>query len=219
MFTIELSSGKRICPKIFDFPGGEVGVRLPMEELEGQDVEKSILHVHITTARLMMTFYLLVDAMQRAGFKQIHLNLYYVPYARQDRVCVPGESLSIAVIANMVNCLEFESVVILDPHSSVTPALFNNVRVVNKTSIIEAMRLDIDWQNTVVVAPDAGAIKTAFDVAKHFQAADPWSPTRSVTWKVVTSCAPTSAAMPAASACWWSTTSSTAVVPSSSWPS
>jgi len=51
----------------------------------------------------------------------------YVPYARQDRVCVPGESFSIKAFAALINMLAFDRVIVVDPHSDVVAAVIARV--------------------------------------------------------------------------------------------
>ena len=57
----------------------------------------------------------------------IELVIPYFPYARQDRVCIEGEALGAAVMANFINNLDFAKVTIWDAHSEVSPALLNRV--------------------------------------------------------------------------------------------
>ena len=59
--------------------------------------------------------------------KTINLFLPYFPGARQDRVMVAGESLTVKVYANLINDLKLNKVTIFDPHSDVTPALLEKV--------------------------------------------------------------------------------------------
>ncbi len=173
MFTIELSNGFRIVPEVFNFPGGEIGVRVDTQHVDPTQLPLGTkIYAHMTRSEDPVILMMLVDAMKRSGFKNISLKLYYVPYARQDRVGVPGESLSIHVLASNINQMEFNSVTILDPHSPVTTALFDRAHVIDKKTLISHMNLSIPWDKTTVVAPDAGAVKSAYDVAKTFRAAD-----------------------------------------------
>jgi ribose-phosphate pyrophosphokinase len=98
-----------------------------------------------------------VDALRRMGVKEIELECLYFPGARQDRVCSPGEALSVKVYADMINAMEFSCVSILDPHSEVTPALINNCYEISNLYLV---RYAIGKANDfVLVSPDAGANK------------------------------------------------------------
>ena len=57
------------------------------------------------------------------------LRLPYLPYARQDRVTVAGEPLSVKVFCTLINAMKFDRVVVADPHSTVAPALLDRVEI------------------------------------------------------------------------------------------
>jgi ribose-phosphate pyrophosphokinase len=120
----------------------------------------------------LMTLAMLKDALDRKPpLAEINLCMGYVPYARQDRACNPGEALSIKVFCDMINAMEFDSVCILDPHSDVTPALLDRCFIIEPTMAIEkCMKLSIMLRNgdMTLVAPDAGATKKVDKVAMHF---------------------------------------------------
>ena len=88
----------------------------------------------------------------------------YVPYARQDRAMVSGDAFSLKVFANILNSLKFDCVEIIDPHSDVTPALIDNVFVIeqHKCYVLESLGGAYD----AIVSPDGGALKKIFKAAK-----------------------------------------------------
>ena len=106
---------------------------------------------------------LTVDAIRRkAGYGvDIHLFMPYLPYARQDRVCNEGESLSVKVIADFINSLDFNLVVCYDLHSDVSGALINRLQMISLTECVMQIGLDkiIKDEKMILVAPDAGAYK------------------------------------------------------------
>lgn len=98
----------------------------------------------------------------------------YFPAARQDRVTqFPTMNLSVGLYADIINSLGLDRVFLLDPHSPVTPALINNVRLVDiADECVEACRLgnkkaQYQYSYDGVIAPDAGAEKRAYEVASH----------------------------------------------------
>jgi len=99
------------------------------------------------------------------------LNIPYFPAARQDRVCVEGEPLTVKVFADFINSMKFNKVTIFDPHSEVTPALLDNVQVVDNTKFVAAILGEMNALNgtgkTVLVSPDAGSNKKVANVAKY----------------------------------------------------
>ena len=114
---------------------------------------------------------LIVDALNRDNVNLIRLNIPYFPAARQDRVCVEGEPLTVKVFADFINSMKFNKVTIFDPHSEVTPALLDNVQVVDNCAFVckilgEMNALDGSGK-TVLVSPDAGSNKKVANVAKY----------------------------------------------------
>lgn len=150
------------------FPGGEVHVRINDEAFEHTPALIRIT-AHLRSVTDQMALFMLTDALRRACKAPIHLDMPYVPYARQDRVCNGGEALAAKVFCQMVNAQGYESVTIFDPHSDVVPALLDRVVVKDASGAI-AQTLDRpEFKNGVTfIAPDAGAQKRVMKLAKTF---------------------------------------------------
>lgn len=172
-------ASERFGPLVFmSFPGGERHVRLPVDApgwpgATGQAVWT--IEARIYTPADIMDLLLTHDALKRAlpAGARLSLVLPYVPYARQDRVAVAGEPLSIKVFCNLINAMGFACVEIWDPHSDVTPALLDNV-VIEPTHTLMVRTLGQAGQASLLrtcafVAPDAGARKRVSELAKHFK--------------------------------------------------
>lgn len=99
----------------------------------------------------------------------IHLDLPYTPYARQDRAVTPGEAFSLKVIGKMINGMGFTTVTVTDPHSSVAAACIDRMYVVDQFEVFNGIRQS--FHNTYIVAPDAGASKKCEEFAKRVGAA------------------------------------------------
>lgn len=159
--------------KQFTFPGGEVGIDINFNGDFATEyrVERVFIDARMQTSDDVMALVMTVDAIKRAYPKVRDMALFmpYVPYARQDRVCNAGESLSIAAFAGIINSLGFNEVHVVDPHSPVTPALINNCYVTDQYTLFH----DIypSWREVYIVAPDAGATKKCEDFAKRVGAA------------------------------------------------
>jgi ribose-phosphate pyrophosphokinase len=164
MITINVGCQKQTV-KQFTFPGGEVGVQI-MPHAYADKQELISITAHLKNSDDILALLQVNDAVDRqyTSAKKI-LNLAYVPYARQDRVCNEGESLSIKVFANLINSCNFHKVKILDPHSDVTPALINNCVITESYKLLKKNLSDY-----YIVAPDAGAYKKAHLWAEKFQA-------------------------------------------------
>lgn len=159
-------------PDIAKFPGGEVFPR-PLStdsHTRGDTIE---VRARLTNSDQVMSLLMLCDALRREGefngCKSI-LKIPYFPYARQDRVANSGESLSVAVMAGLINGLGFDEVHILDPHSDVTPALVNNVRVAHAHEPVmrHTLHKGSIYENGIYVIPDAGAEKKTRAFAREF---------------------------------------------------
>lgn len=151
---------------IFKGPDGYVGpisfVKLysdgtPMVKADIEEIaefaDTLVLRPH--SLNTFVTAMFLVDAISYKGGKIKKLVLPYVPGARQDRSNPTGDVLFTAMsVAGMINQRDFSRVIILDPHSPVTPLCINRVREFPLARI--AKRFDNRAFNGVI-APDKGA--------------------------------------------------------------
>lgn len=101
----------------------------------------------------------------------------YVPYflgARSDRKFVNGGVNYLKqVICPIINSQNYSRVISLDPHSDVLEACLNNFQKETNISLAKFALSNIDNKDgaqdrTMVVSPDAGALKKIYDVAKTF---------------------------------------------------
>jgi ribose-phosphate pyrophosphokinase len=144
------------------FSGGEIQVRVKSTISKGEELD---IDAFLFSSDDIMELVLLVDALRRAAGAHIKIRLIcpYLPYARQDRVCASGESLALKVMCDIINGLDFTTVTVWDVHSDVALALLNNVFNVPQKAFVSRVK----WTNTVLVAPDAGAIKKTLETAKE----------------------------------------------------
>lgn len=162
-------------PEMFVFPGGESQVRVPAELLSCAEQARLVrLEAHLMSADAVMQLLLLTDALRRGlPMVPLHLVMPYVPYARQDRVCAPGEALSAKVFCSLINAQGYASVLIADPHSDVVPALLERVSVIDASAYLaEVLAAPAFAGGVTLVAPDAGARKRTLALAKRFGVSD-----------------------------------------------
>lgn len=158
----------------FLFPGGESGVKLDTQNLRymGTDVPFQTITARITSAVEVMELVMVVDALRRLDSTPIRLFMPYVPYGRQDRVCVPGEAFSIKAFAALVDSLGFALITMVDPHSEVTPAVFHRtpIRVITQFDVINRYQAFTErvLKGVTFVSPDAGANKKTSELAKYY---------------------------------------------------
>ena len=155
--------GKSIVFEAFTFSGGEPHIKIK-EEFE--DLTSSILIcTRIRSFNDLGLLLIATDALRRMGIEKISLLLPYFPAARQDRPMVKGEALSVKVYADIINAANYDQVVIVDPHSDVTPAILNNVRVVEHHLFVK--KALATKSNYYLIAPDAGALKKVYNLSQY----------------------------------------------------
>ncbi|GAB2630608.1 hypothetical protein GCM10027035_26560 [Emticicia sediminis] len=147
----------------FTFHGGEPHIKIKADF----DISLPVMITHrINSFNDLGLLCIAVDALRRMGVKTISAFIPYFPAARQDRVMVMGEALSVNVYADIINHLNLEKVYIFDPHSEVTPALLNNVSVISNHDFIKQVVTQIGT-NIRLISPDGGALKKIYKVAEY----------------------------------------------------
>lgn len=142
----------------FYYPCGEVQIRIkdydPFKEVK--------IEFEFEENEEVIQLLFLVDALRRASLKINGLYMPYIPYSRQDRVCSTGDSFSLKVFADIINGLNIP-VYVLDPHSDVAYAVFDDLRVVPQSSIFSSYLPSPNqfW----LISPDGGALKKIYTLA------------------------------------------------------
>jgi ribose-phosphate pyrophosphokinase len=154
----------------FFFGGGEQHIKLNQRDIT--DTCSATIWLHYSQDSDIWKLALIVDALRRVNVNILHLKIPYFPAARQDRVCVQGEPLTVKVFADFINAMNFSKVTIFDPHSDVTPALINNVDVVDNVEFVCKVLGEMNYRGndstkSVLISPDAGSNKKVANVAKH----------------------------------------------------
>ncbi|NMH88979.1 ribose-phosphate diphosphokinase [Flavivirga algicola] len=155
------SKEKTIDYESFTFSGGEPHIKILTPINEGQNVMVTHRVQSFDDFGLLL---LAIDALQRMGIKNIDVFVPYFPAARQDRVMVSGEPLSVKVYAEILNALNLNSVTVYDPHSEVTPALLNNSKVISNHNFIKEVIEDIN-EEIILISPDGGALKKIYKLS------------------------------------------------------
>ena len=97
----------------------------------------------------LVSLIFLVKHIRDSGIKDINLKLPYIPNARQDRVKTDEDVFTLKYFADVINWLEFKSVEVLDPHSSVSEALINNIKVLSPEKYILKAISSIEEEFTI----------------------------------------------------------------------
>lgn len=149
--------------KISKFAGGENHVRFLFTPTES---EKIRINTRLNSSDDLMVLCLAVDALRNMNIKYIEVFIPYIPYARQDRVMVPGEPLSIKVFAGIINNLNLNKVIVFDAHSDVSVALLNRCENIPNHSMVNYFLKELNLKEYVLVSPDLGAYKKVDKLAQ-----------------------------------------------------
>lgn len=149
--------------EVFVFSGGEPHVKL---KTSVEEAEKVIITTRIRSFNDVGILLCTIDALKRSRVTVVELFLPYFPGARQDRVMVSGEPLTVKVYADILNNLNLQKITVFDPHSEVTPAVLNNCEVITNNKFIEKVITDIK-EKVVLVSPDGGALKKIYKVSEY----------------------------------------------------
>ncbi len=156
--------GQELEYESFIFSGGEPHIKIQDTGYQGRI---TITH-RINSFNDLGLLCIAVDALRRMNFNTIELFLPYFPGARQDRVMVKGEPLTVKIYADLINQLQLSKVSIFDPHSDVTVALINNCIVFDNHKMIRMITSQLP-ANLLLASPDAGAIKKIYKLAAYLQ--------------------------------------------------
>jgi len=146
----------------FTFSGGEPHIKI----VPDFDTNRKVTITHrLNSFNDLGLLCVTVDALRRMDVKIIELFIPYFPAARQDRVMIPGEPLSVKVYADIINAMQLNKVFVFDAHSEVTPALLNNSTVIPNYAFIKEV-LNKIGQNVKLISPDGGALKKIYKVSE-----------------------------------------------------
>lgn len=154
--------------KWFVFSGGEIQVNV-----EQCDTERAVLTWKPNHASDIMLLLLTVNALQHQGCRDIIVDVLYMPYARQDRVCAPGEAYSLEVMVKLLDDMNVSDIRFWDLHNSdLTLEMFKNT-FVHEIEIHDVFSyykfLDgFDLSNLIICAPDSGARDKIDNIVKEF---------------------------------------------------
>lgn len=155
-------AGEEVSFENFVFAGGEPHIKIH-GDLTG--VLVSVTH-RINSFDDLGLLCVAADALSRMDAVLNTLFVPYFPGARQDRVMVKGEPLSVKVYADIINSLGFKKVLLQDAHSEVTPALVNHAEVIPNYGFVEQVLRHIG-QPVILISPDGGALKKIYKLSEY----------------------------------------------------
>lgn len=158
--SIELVNGKLIFFEVLGFSGGERHIQL--NNLPKEPPGILTIRAYIRSSNDLMDL-LLIDNALKNHYTQpvgIRLELPYLPYARQDRVCAEGQAFSLELMADLLKLMNITQLVTWDCHSQIGISLTNAINV-QPTQIVKScdkLLAFLQHENSILICPDEGAI-------------------------------------------------------------
>lgn len=148
------------------FPDGESKITISSNPKKGKIIVVNSTYPPVDT-NLLQTLSLIAKARQFSN--QIICVIPYLGYARQDREFLPGEVVTLSVIAKMLSSAGASKVIVVDMHSMLglnhfTIPVRNVSAVPELANHLKKMRL----KNPLVVSPDLGGKERAKEFAKFY---------------------------------------------------
>jgi len=156
--------GIKVSPaKLSRFASGEIYFRAE-ESVRGSDVFVIQTHAEPVNESIMEQL-IMIDAMKRASAKRITAVVPYYGYSRQDKKALAREPISAKLVADLLSQAGSDRVVSVDLHSGQIQGYFDfpfdHLTALPILSSYLRDDLGLHGEDLVVVAPDAGRIKTA----------------------------------------------------------
>lgn len=171
MITVENHLGDTIPFSTLGFSGGERHVQLKLSDIPEIDNVINI-RARISSSDQLMDVLLLQDALLQEFGEYItyNLELPYLPYSRQDRVCSPGQSFALKVFSDMLRFPHSRKIATWDCHSYAGIIHTNAINVKPADIISKSDELcDIlKGPKLALVCPDKGAVDRTHSISKYF---------------------------------------------------
>jgi ribose-phosphate pyrophosphokinase len=160
---LNLPLGKR---EVHRFPDGELHVEI-QESVRGHDVYL-VQPTNFPAEKHLIELLLLADASHRAGATRLTAIIPYFGYARQDRRASGREAVAARLVAELLGCgALLERVVTVDVHTGTIEGFFGiPMEHLSAVPMLVKSIGDDAGPDSVVVAPDLGAVKLAERYAK-----------------------------------------------------
>jgi ribose-phosphate pyrophosphokinase len=158
--------------KISRFASGEIYVRAE-DSVRGADVFVVQTHADPINESIMEQLVML-DAMKRASAKRITAVVPYYGYSRQDKKGLAREPISAKLVADLLTAAGANRVVSVDLHAGQIQGYFDfpfdHLTALPVLTKYLREELGLHDEDVVVVAPDAGRIKTAERLREYLHA-------------------------------------------------
>lgn len=169
-------NGQKLAQKICDQKSLEIG-NISLKTYANQELRVKVndkpsktsavvqsLSNPIATSLLQMN--LIADSLKRLGASRLIAVVPYLGYSKQDKVFLEGESLSVKVVAKMIQAENWDRIYVFNLHNQAIMGFFDCplVQLNAYHLFVKDLQTKVD-SKTVVVAPDAGSIKSSREMA------------------------------------------------------
>ncbi len=152
--------------EVSQFSDGEVYVQIS-ENVRGADVFV-IQPTCPPVDHHLMELLVMSDALRRASASRITAVMPYFGYARQDRKVQPRVPISAKLVADLITVAGASRVLAMDLHAGQIQGFFNiPVDHLFAAPVLLRYFQEQEWDEGVVVAPDAGGVERARAFAKR----------------------------------------------------
>ena len=91
----------------------------------------------------------------------------YLCYARQDRVFLEGEVVSIDLVAKLFKTVGVKHIITVDIHSQRAMSYFTSIQNVSSVRLLADYASKMKLHDPIAVSPDAGGANRAMEFARH----------------------------------------------------
>jgi ribose-phosphate pyrophosphokinase len=141
-----------------DFPDTETRITVN-ERVDGSTVIL-VQSTYPPVDKHLMELFFLAHHLSQEGAK-VHAVIPYLAYARQDKQFLPGEVVSLGVIAHLLRSVGVSRVTTVDIHSAEGLSLFS-IPIYSASaipSLVQYTKKNLDLKSPLVISPDFGASK------------------------------------------------------------
>ncbi len=166
--------------ELLSFPDGQQDIKLDIHSVKFGEID---IKARLTSFKDLELIICTVKALNNMGIpgQAISLECNYLLGARSDRKFVEGGTSYLRdVVAPILNSLELSLVKVMDVHSDVAEAVINNLFSKTNKSLVDFAIRDIysltaiseeeeykkAYEQTVIISPDAGAMKKIYGLTK-----------------------------------------------------
>lgn len=152
------------------FSDGEIMIQIN-DNIRGFDI--FVVQPTCTNANNnIMELLLIIDALKRASAKRITAVIPYFGYARQDRKVRPRVPISSKLMADLLTVAGANRVLTIDLHAAQIQGFFNIPvdHLYAAPVLLDYIEKECEFENLVIVSPDAGGVERARDFARKVHA-------------------------------------------------